>query len=287
MSLQRAKLIGRSWKILDKLYDGTYYVQELAEELDKSAAAVSPFLKELREDGLITFKEGEGRRRYYKLLDECRRIVEVIRGSKEFQKTLINEEEFERLLSRIHNSQTQDLALEGLREMSTRHSINSDVLIKKVFKLIKSDMEIPLKMYRIFSSLCYEGRKKSLLNDELSMKIAYYALDRIRDNSVTREEKTEARDLWIMLDTGVGSNEIVDYCIVFTREELESEYQEWEQFIRITLTSALRTEEEREEIRQKLWILIAEEEEDVIKNRYETLLRYDVGLYNGALSDNI
>ncbi len=42
----------------------------------------------------------------------------------------------------------------------------------------------------------------------------------------------------------------------------------------------------RDEVRQTLWKFIAEEEEDLIKNRYKTFLRYDVGLYSGALSEN-
>lgn len=283
MSSKRAKLIGRSWDILEKLYDRKYFVHELAEALDRSDAGVSPYLSALKEEGLIDFEEGEGRRRYYRLKGGCREIVEAIMGAQEPQMTSINEEEFDRLLDRIHSPGTQDLALEGLSDMSTRYTLKSDMLIKKVFELIKSDVEIPHKMYRIFSKLCYKVRKESLLDDELITEIAGYTLDRIKDASVTKEEKTEVRDLWIILDTVVGSNEIVDYCINYAREKMEPEYKDGEQFIRETLKNALRSEEKREEVRQRLWKLVEADEEDVIKNRYKTFLRYDVGLYNGAL----
>ena len=287
MSSERAKLVGRSWDILEKLYDRKYYVHELAEALERSDAGVSPYLNALREEGLIDFEEGAGRRRYYRLKDGCREIVDAIRGAQEQAETPIDEEEFERLLSHINSPRTQDLALEGLSDMSTRYTLKSDRLIKKVFELFKSDVDIPLKMYRIFSRLCYVGRKESLLDDELINEIACYALDRIRGASVTKEEKTEVRDLWIILDTVIGSNEIVDYCINYAREEQETKYKEEEEFIRETLRNTLRSEEKREEVRQRLWKLVEEGEEDIIKNRYKTFLRYDVGLYNGAPSNSM
>lgn len=287
MSSERAKLIGRSWDILEKLYDREYYVHELAEALGRSDAGVSPYLNALREKGLIDFEEGAGRRRYYRLKVGCREIVEAIMGAQEPQMSSINEEEFDRLLDRIHSPGTQGLALEGLSDMSTRYALKSDRLIKKVFEHFKSDVEIPLKMYRIFSRLCYKGRKESLLDDELINEIAGYTLDRIKEDSVTKEEKTEVRDLWIILDTVVGSNELVDYCINYALEEMEPEYKQGEQFIRETLKSALSSEKKREEVRQRLWKLVEESEEDVIKNRFKTFLRYDVGLYNGALSNSM
>ena len=138
MCSRRAKLIGRNWDILETLYERKYYVHELAEELGRSDAAVSPNLKDLREEGLIDFEEGEGRRRYYRLKGGCREIVEAINGTQERAETPINEEEFERLLSRINSPGTQDLALEGLFDMSARYTPKSDRLITKIYELLKS-----------------------------------------------------------------------------------------------------------------------------------------------------
>ena len=63
MSQRRAELIGRNWNILDKLYEKRRFVHELAEELDKTDAAVSASLKDLREGRLVDFEKGEGRLR--------------------------------------------------------------------------------------------------------------------------------------------------------------------------------------------------------------------------------
>lgn len=281
-----ADLVGKCWDILEKLYHRSYYVHELAEELGKSDAGVSTYLSDLREEGLIDFDEGERRRRYYRLADRGRKIIEVIKGTEKPQeKPSLNEEEFEKLLERFHNPETRDLALKGLEDMIISHTPTSDGPIKKVFELLKSGKEnIPLKIYRIFSRLCYEGKKEGLLDDELSYEIAKFASSRIRDNSITREERREARDLWVNLDTKIGSDDIIDYCLSYARIEGDQNYEEEKDFIRDTLKGAIRSEEKREEVRQRLWKLVEEECEEKIKKRYETFLHFDVGLYKGALT---
>ena len=73
------ELLGKRWKIFEKLSKRKYYVSELAKELGKSSPEISKNLKELRKGGLVGCEQGEGERlKYCYVSDYAKRILTAI-----------------------------------------------------------------------------------------------------------------------------------------------------------------------------------------------------------------
>ena len=73
------KEVGKRWNFLMTLYENEDYLMHLAEKLSKNKADTSVYLKKLGEYNLITFeyrKEEKTRRKYFKLSERGREIVE-------------------------------------------------------------------------------------------------------------------------------------------------------------------------------------------------------------------
>ena len=284
MSDKCAELVGRCWDILNSLYNESLYVHQIAQELGKKDSGVSPYLGDLRKEGLIDFNKGIKRRRYYRLTEKGRKIVEAFKGTeKPPERPPLLDEEFEKLLIRFHKPETRDLALIGLEDMVINYNLTSDRPIKEIFELIQSGDNIPNKFYRILTRLSLEGKKAGVLTNELSLEIEQSSLNKILDDSATLNERREALSLWVNLDTKVVSNDMIDYCINTARIEGTQKYKETEDLIHEILRSALQDDDERDNVRQRLWNLVEQENDEEIKIRYETFLKNDIGLYKGAL----
>lgn len=73
--MQRVRLVGRRWDILERLYKHNYTVTELAKELGKTLSWVSSQLKELKKAELVDIeKEADKRVKIYSLTDRGRKI---------------------------------------------------------------------------------------------------------------------------------------------------------------------------------------------------------------------
>ena len=76
---ESVELIGRRWKIFEKLSEKEYYVSELAKELRKSPPEISKNLKDLEKVGLVECKQKEGQKlKYCHISDYANKILTAI-----------------------------------------------------------------------------------------------------------------------------------------------------------------------------------------------------------------
>ncbi len=76
---ESVELIGRRWKIFEKLSKKEYYVSELAKELNKSPPEISKNLKELENVGLVECEQKEGQKlKYCHISDYANKILTAV-----------------------------------------------------------------------------------------------------------------------------------------------------------------------------------------------------------------
>ena len=76
---ESVELIGRRWKIFEKLSKKEYYVSELAKELNKSPPEISKNLKDLEKVGLVECEQKEGQKlKYCHISDYANKILTAV-----------------------------------------------------------------------------------------------------------------------------------------------------------------------------------------------------------------
>ncbi len=115
---QVAKLVGRRWDILEKLYNRNYTATELKKDMGKKTLSwVSSQLKELRKAKLVDFEKGTDKRsKRYSLTNRGKRICAIyFQESQPISKRVIDDEtEVDIWLKQLGSYKSQEILEENM-----------------------------------------------------------------------------------------------------------------------------------------------------------------------------
>jgi DNA-binding HxlR family transcriptional regulator len=148
---ERIELIGKRWKILEKLSKNKYYVSELARKLGKHTPQISENLKQLEKGGLVECAQKEGEKlRYCCASDYAKKIIEAV------------------------TEITQPQPIEGLKKWQVNEFV--DVL---------EDQELSYDLKQSYSEsfrrICSEHKKEVISNERARDLFKKIAIDPFQD----------------------------------------------------------------------------------------------------------